>query len=94
MLDHVLASGNIEAQQDAKPVRPGRKDNLFVPLDETEDHGAHGRFDEGARGYSPLLWASENRGWIAAGAALALGAGLVAARLEGGGEKDGHSPHA
>jgi short-subunit dehydrogenase len=94
LLDHALARGNIEAQQDAKPVGPGRKDNLFEPLDETEDHGAHGRFDEGARGHSHLLWASENRGWIAAGAALVLGAGLVAARFGGGGEKDGHSTHA
>jgi NAD(P)-dependent dehydrogenase (short-subunit alcohol dehydrogenase family) len=83
LLDHYLANGNIEAQQDAKPVGPGRKDNLFEPLDETEDHGAHGRFDKRARAHSPLLWASENRGWIAAGAALALGAGLVAARLGG-----------
>lgn len=93
LLDHYLASGNIEAQQDVKQVGPGRKDNLFEPLDETEDHGAHGRFDEGARTHSPLLWASENRGWIAAGAALALGAGLVTARLRGG-EKNGHATHA
>jgi NAD(P)-dependent dehydrogenase (short-subunit alcohol dehydrogenase family) len=93
VLDHYLARGNIEAQQDAKPVGSDRKDNLFKPLDDTEDRGAHGRFDDSSRSRSPLLWANENRGWIAAGAALALGAGLVAARL-GGGEKNGHSTHA
>jgi len=93
LLDHYLASGNIEAQQDSSPMGTDRRDNLFEPLDEAEDHGAHGRFDDQSRTSSPLLWASENRGWLAAGAALALGAGLVAARL-GGGEKNGHSTHA
>jgi NAD(P)-dependent dehydrogenase (short-subunit alcohol dehydrogenase family) len=93
LLDHYLASGSIEAQQDAKPVGRNRKDNLFQPLDDVRDYGAHGRFDEKSRTGSPLLWASENRRWIAAGAALALGAGLVAARL-GGGDKNGHSSHA
>jgi hypothetical protein len=93
LLDRQLARGNIEAQQDKQPVEPNRKDNLFEPLDAEMDHGAHGRFDQQSRNNSPLLWASENRGWIAAGAALAaLGAGLVAARL--GGEKNGHSTHA
>jgi NAD(P)-dependent dehydrogenase (short-subunit alcohol dehydrogenase family) len=92
LLDLQLARGNIEAQQDAQPLPPDRKDNLFEPADEADDHGAHGRFDESSRTRSPLLWATENRGWIAAGAALALGAGLVAARL-GGGERNGHPTH-
>ena len=74
LLDRYLARGNIEAQQ-GEPLPAGRKDNLFEPLDEREDRGAHGRFDDQSRTKSPLLWASENRGWIAAGAALALGSG-------------------
>jgi NAD(P)-dependent dehydrogenase (short-subunit alcohol dehydrogenase family) len=86
LLDRYLARGNIEAQQ-GEPLPAGRKDNLFEPLDEREDRGAHGRFDDQSRTKSPLLWASENRRWIAAGAALALGAGLVTARLGAGGEK-------
>jgi NAD(P)-dependent dehydrogenase (short-subunit alcohol dehydrogenase family) len=90
LLDRQLARGSIEAQQ-GEPLGPDRTDNLFEPLDADEDRGAHGRFDQQSRNNSPLLWASENRGWIAAGAALALGAGLVAARLGGGGEKNGHS---
>jgi NAD(P)-dependent dehydrogenase (short-subunit alcohol dehydrogenase family) len=92
LLDRYLARGSIEAQQ-GEPLPSERRDNLFEPLDEREDHGAHGRFDDQSRASSPLLWASGNRGWIAAGAALALGAGLVAARL-GGGERNGHSTHA
>jgi NAD(P)-dependent dehydrogenase (short-subunit alcohol dehydrogenase family) len=89
LLDRYLAGNNIEAQQDRQPVKPGRKDNLFEPRDERQDHGAHGRFDDQSRKTSPLLWASENRGWLAAGAALALGAGVITARF-GGGEKNGH----
>ena len=82
LLDRQLASGMIEAQQDPKPLPRGRKDNLFEPVD--EDRGAHGRFDDSSRTRSPLLWASENRAWLAAGAAVALGLGLLAARTEGG----------
>src|SRR5437588_3069903 len=48
LLDRYLARGNIEAQQD-EPLPAGRKDNLFEPLDEREDHGAHGRFDDESR---------------------------------------------
>jgi NAD(P)-dependent dehydrogenase (short-subunit alcohol dehydrogenase family) len=80
LLDQQLAQGNIQAQQDRTPVSPDRKDNLFDARDETEDHGAHGRFDATARERSPLLWASEHREWLAAGAAgaaLALGAGVL-----------------
>src|SRR5438270_126563 len=60
LLDRYLARGNIEAQQ-GEPLAPGRKDNLFEPVDANEDRGAHGRFDSKSRTHSPLLWASENR---------------------------------
>ena len=82
LLDRRLADGMIEAQQDRKPLGAGRADNLFDPVDDTEDHGAHGRFDDSARTRSPLLWASEHRAWLATGAALAVGAGLIAARKQ------------
>ena len=79
LLDRYLADGGIEAQQDKRPVERDRKDNLFEPV--PGDHGAHGRFDEQARTSSPLLWASEHRGLIAGGAALAAGAtALLAVR--------------
>lgn len=84
LLDRRLAAGNIEAQQDPQPLDPKRKDNLFEPVDEASDHGAHGRFDEGSRTHSPLLWASEHRGWLAAAAGLALGAGVLSLRKGGG----------
>jgi hypothetical protein len=87
LLDRYLGTTNIDAQQDPCPVGKERKDNLFVPLDEREDRGVRGRFDRDSRKRSPLLWASEHRGWLAAGAALALGAGLL--RGKGTGENDG-----
>ncbi|MFL6729006.1 MAG: SDR family oxidoreductase [Sphingomicrobium sp.] len=77
LLDRQLAAGFIEAQQDPKPIDRNRRDNLFQPVDDVEDCGAHGRFDDSARASSPLLWVSEHRQWLAAGAALAVGAGLV-----------------
>jgi hypothetical protein len=78
LLDRYLAAGNIEAQQDPRPLPISRKDNLFEPCDDNEDRGAHGRFDDSSRTRSPLLWASEHRAWLAAGAAAAVGAGIVA----------------
>jgi NAD(P)-dependent dehydrogenase (short-subunit alcohol dehydrogenase family) len=86
LLDRYLARDNIEAQQDPQ-VLPVRADNLFEPVDADEDHGAHGRFDKKSRKGSPLLWASEHRGWLAAGAALAMGTGVVSALKGRGGEK-------
>lgn len=77
LVDRYLGATNIDLQQDPRPHGKERKDNLFVPVDEREDRGVRGRFDKDLRERSPLLWASEHRGWLAAGAALALGAGLL-----------------
>ena len=78
LLDRYLARGGIEAQQDEQPLEPDRQDNLFEPV--PGDHGAHGRFGAKARRRSPLLWASENRGWVASGAAVALATAALAFR--------------
>jgi NAD(P)-dependent dehydrogenase (short-subunit alcohol dehydrogenase family) len=83
LLDRYLARTNIDAQQDPQTIAGG-KDNLFEPADAHTDRGAHGRFDDSARVRSPLLWASEHRAWLAAGAALAVGAGLLTSRIKGG----------
>ena len=84
LLDRYLARTAIDSQQDDRPVAPDREDNLFEPV--AGDHGAHGRFGEHARTRSPLLWASEHRGWLVAGAAMAIGAGLLGARTKGEGK--------
>src|SRR5688500_16420585 len=41
LLDQHLALGNIDAQQDPQPLDPKRRDNLFDPVDDDEDRGAH-----------------------------------------------------
>lgn len=50
--DRYLARTGYGAQQTDEPLDPGRPDNLFAPV--PGDHGAHGRFGEGARGRSLL----------------------------------------
>ena len=84
LLDRYLAKYGVEAQHDEQPLEPGRDDNLFAPV--AGDPGAHGRFDARAKTRSPLLWASEHRGLLAAGAGAvaAVGAGLLSARRKGG----------
>lgn len=48
--DRYLARTGFEAQQTDTLASPDRKDNLWRPL--PGDHGAHGRFDARARGFS------------------------------------------
>ena len=76
LLDRHLARGGIKGQQDTQAAEPDREDNLFEPV--PGDHGAHGRFGDKARRRSPLLWASEHRGLIAAGAAVACAGAVMA----------------
>ena len=84
LVDRYLAMTGVEGQQANEPVEPGRRDNLFEPV--PGDRGAHGRFDAKARESSPLLWASEHRRWIAAGAVLAAGASMIGLSLR---QRDG-----
>jgi NAD(P)-dependent dehydrogenase (short-subunit alcohol dehydrogenase family) len=74
--DHVLARDGYAGQQRDEPIGPDRRDNLFEPV--PGDHGAHGVFDAEARTFSPQLWATTHRPWLAAAAAgvLALTAGV------------------
>lgn len=73
--DWYLARGGFESQQLDEPVSPTRPHNLWEPL--PGDHGAHGRFDDQSSDWSPQLWASMNRGWLALGGALLATAGAV-----------------
>jgi NAD(P)-dependent dehydrogenase (short-subunit alcohol dehydrogenase family) len=73
--DRYLAKNGDQSQQGEEPVNGDRPDNLFAPLD--GDRGAHGRFEEGSRRRSPLLWLGKHRRAI--GAAALAGAGVTAA---------------
>jgi hypothetical protein len=71
--DAYLAYTGYEAQQTGEPEDPDRPHNLWRPVDEERDFGAHGRFDARAHAASWQLWATRHRGALTA-AAAALGA--------------------
>jgi NAD(P)-dependent dehydrogenase (short-subunit alcohol dehydrogenase family) len=77
LLDRILAKRGYDGQMSDQPADPDAPDNLFAPL--PGDHGAHGRFDDRARGMSWQLEATKRRGALAG----ALGATLGAAALAG-----------
>jgi len=78
--DWYLARHGVESQQTAEPEDPTRPDNLWSPVDDEQDFGAHGRFGARARPRSWQVWATEHRATIAAGAtAIAAGLGALAA---------------
>jgi NAD(P)-dependent dehydrogenase (short-subunit alcohol dehydrogenase family) len=75
--DRYLAKNGYSGQQADEPVNGDRPDNLFAPVE--GDRGAHGRFEEGSRRRSPLLWLGKHR--RALGAAALAGAGAAAAAV-------------
>ncbi len=79
-LDYYLARTGFDSQQTDEPVGPDRKDNLFEPVDDAEDRGAHGAFDERSLPKSYQWLASTHRTWLAAAGALGLTAAAYAAR--------------
>ena len=83
LLDRYLARTGYDSQQTDDPVQPGRKGNLWEPLDDRDgaarDFGAHGEFDDQAATRSPQTWAARHMGSMAV-AAVAVGvAGAAAA---------------
>ena len=69
LLDRYLARTGYDGQQTNEP-EGQRPDNLDWPLDQDVDHGAHGRFDERARTWSPALELTLHRAVVGAAAAL------------------------
>lgn len=83
LLDSYLGRTGYGAQQTRDPEDPHRRDNLWLPVDSKEDHGARGTFDRSARRHSVQLWADLHRSWIALGvgaSALTLGLLLSASK--------------
>jgi hypothetical protein len=80
VLDRYLARTGYDAQQTDEPADPDRKDNLWEPVDDAEDYGAHGDFDDRAHNDSRQLWATKNRNrLVLAGTALAAALAALAA---------------
>jgi NAD(P)-dependent dehydrogenase (short-subunit alcohol dehydrogenase family) len=81
LLDRYLARTGFDSQQTGEPVDPNRRDNLWEPVDDAEDRGAHGSFDGRSRPRSYQWLANANRGKLAlTGAALVALAGTAALR--------------
>ena len=59
--DWYLARSGYESQQTNEPEPPSQPDNLFAPVDDRRDFGAHGRFHDRARAHSWQLWLTEHR---------------------------------
>ena len=72
LLDRYLARTNYRAQQTDRPVEPERRDNLHQAVDDDQDFGAHGVFDDRSHGTSWQWWLTTHRGLVAT-----VGAGVV-----------------
>ena len=70
--DWYLGKTGYTSQQISEPEDPNRPHNLWEPVDEQYDYGAHGAFDDRARSRSWQLWADTHRGWLAL-----MGAGIA-----------------
>jgi NAD(P)-dependent dehydrogenase (short-subunit alcohol dehydrogenase family) len=80
-LDRYLARTGYDSQQTDEPADlENRRDNVFEALDDSEDYGTHGSFDDRSLDKSYQWWANAHRGWLAAGAALLGFAGAALAR--------------
>ncbi|WP_281915419.1 SDR family oxidoreductase [Caldimonas thermodepolymerans] len=75
LLDRLLARQGYRGQRSDTPLPPGHPDNLHAPV--PGDHGAHGRFDHGARRTSWQWWLHHH----APEAIATLTAGLLALAL-------------
>jgi hypothetical protein len=75
--DYYLAKTGFKSQQTGEKKQPNQPDNLYSPVDDEKDYGAHGAFDNQARGVSVQFWADKHRNWLALGA-LALTAMSIA----------------
>jgi hypothetical protein len=76
LLDHYLAHTGYKGQQTNEPEDPSRPDNLYEPV--AGDHGAHGRFDNQARAFSPQLWTDLHRCGLVTASLLGVAALAVA----------------
>ncbi len=78
LLDRYLARNGFESQQTDAPADPNRPANLWEPVDQSNDFGAHGSFDQRSCSRSAQWWLTTRRRSIVTGLALA-GAGAACA---------------
>jgi NAD(P)-dependent dehydrogenase (short-subunit alcohol dehydrogenase family) len=78
--DHYLAKNGYESQMHDGQEDPNRPNNLYKPVDEDRDFGAHGEFDDRSLSHSYQLWLDQRRDWIAVAGVV----GGLCAALRGG----------
>lgn len=84
LLDQYMGRTGYKSQQTPEMEDPSRPDNLWSPVDEQEDHGAHGHFDSRARAHSVQLWADLHRNAFALALGISAGVlGLLASKNGG-----------
>jgi len=76
LLDRYLARTGYDSQQYDGAEDPNRLDNLWHPV--PGDHGAYGTFGARSKSWSPQLWTSEHRGWVATAVVALAVSGLLA----------------
>ena len=59
-MDRYLARNGIDSQQTDRPTHPDAGSNLFEPLDQDEDRGAHGSFDDQSSDHDPVSAAARS----------------------------------
>ncbi|RKS06978.1 NADP-dependent 3-hydroxy acid dehydrogenase YdfG [Nocardiopsis sp. Huas11] len=92
LLDRRLGDTGAESQMREDEGSPPREDNLFRPLDEDRDYGAHGVFDDEARARSLQQELNQRRLGVAAvvaGVCVTAAAGYTALR----GRRGAHASH-
>jgi NAD(P)-dependent dehydrogenase (short-subunit alcohol dehydrogenase family) len=80
LAERYLARTAVNGQQTSKPADPQRRANLFAPVDDDHDEGAHGTFDGQARTREAQAWFTRHRFGSALGAAIAAGAAAALLR--------------
>jgi len=81
--DRYLGRTGYKSQQTGQRANPNNPNNRWEPVDETQDHGAHGAFDARANSSSWQLWADTHIGTLAlasVGLASVVGAGVALLR--------------
>lgn len=79
--DHYLAENGYASQQADEPRDPDRPNNVWEPVDDEVDYGAHGRFDALARDHSWQFSISRRRRLLMAASAMATGAVMAGAAV-------------
>ncbi|PSL02699.1 NADP-dependent 3-hydroxy acid dehydrogenase YdfG [Haloactinopolyspora alba] len=74
LLDRYLARTAFASQQTDQPLDPDAPANLWEPVDDVEDYGAHGEFDGKSITRSYQMWASRHRYLLGAATGAATGA--------------------